>query len=213
MTPLPRHQCLIYDGAPSRNLSALAAIIKQKLRLDYRCLYLNSAPMVAGMRSYLAAAGLNVAEEEKKGTLELSSDQMHLVDGGRFDPELMIRTLEGAIDRALSDGLSGLWATGDMSWEFGPHKDFSKLVEYERLLEDLFRRRAELGGICQYHAATLPPSVLRKGLLMHRGLFISETLSVINPHYLEASQADEAAPDSPELDRFLGRLGNLEIAN
>ncbi len=210
MAPGPRHQCLIYDGAPSRNLSALAAIIKQKLKLDYRCLYLNSQPMVAGMRSYLAAAGVNVAEEEKKGTLELSSDQMHLVDGGRFDPELMIRTLEGAIDRALGDGFSGLWATGDMSWEFGPQKDFSKLVEYEWLLEDLFRRRAELGGICQYHAATLPRSALRKGILMHPGLFISETLSIINPHFLEGGKADDSDAASPELDRFLGRLAELE---
>ena len=33
--------------------------------------------------------------------------------------------------RALDDGYSGLWATGDMSWEFGPAKDFSMLLEYE----------------------------------------------------------------------------------
>ncbi len=55
-----RHQCLIYEGSPSRQLPALAAVIKRKLDEGHRCLYLNSRPMVAGMRSYLAAIDIDV---------------------------------------------------------------------------------------------------------------------------------------------------------
>jgi hypothetical protein len=83
MEPAPRHQCLIYEGAPSRHLPALAAVMLQKLQQDYRCLYLNSLPMVAGMRSYLAAAGVDVAHQVGKASLVLSSDQRHLA-GGRL---------------------------------------------------------------------------------------------------------------------------------
>jgi hypothetical protein len=66
MESIPRHQCLIYDGAPSQLLPELAAVTQKMLLQHYRCLYLNSQPMVAGMRSYLAATGVDVAHETTK---------------------------------------------------------------------------------------------------------------------------------------------------
>jgi hypothetical protein len=117
-----RHQCLVYSGSPARHLPALAALMRRKLEERHRCLYLDSPPMMAGMRSYLSAAGVDVAREVEKGSLVLSSDQGHLVDGS-FDVDKMIRELEDAVQQALNDGYLGLWATGDMTWEFGSRKE------------------------------------------------------------------------------------------
>src|SRR5689334_14622935 len=108
--------------------------MRQKLNERHRCLYLDSPPMIAGMRSYLSAAGLDVAGEVVKGSLVLSSDLTHLTDG-KFDPERMLRALDEAVGAALSDGYAGLWATGDMTWEIGLQKDANKLLEYEWKLE------------------------------------------------------------------------------
>jgi hypothetical protein len=119
-----RHQCLIYGGPPSLHLRAVAAAAARKLKQGYRCFYLNSRPMVAGMRSYLAAQGVDVEWEEASGSLVLTSEQQYL-HGGHFDPAGMIASLSETLDRALGDGYAGLWATGDMSWEMGPDKDFS----------------------------------------------------------------------------------------
>lgn len=184
MPQAPRHQCLVYEGSPSPHLSALSALIRQKLDENYRCLYLHSPAMVAGMRSYLFAAGIDVTKEILQGSLVLSSTNAHLVDG-RFNIDRMLRMLEAAVHQALHDGYQGLWATGDMSREFGPEKDFSKLLDYEWRLEELFQTHSALSGICQYHTDTLPPEVMRHGLLTHPSLFISETLSRLNPHYVE----------------------------
>ena len=52
--------------------------MRRKLEERHRCLYLDSPPMVAGMRSYLSAAGVDVAREVGKGSLVLSSDQGHI---------------------------------------------------------------------------------------------------------------------------------------
>src|ERR1700734_407877 len=123
MDPMPRHQCLIYAGSPSRHLAALAATMREKLEANYRCLYLNSPPMVAGIRSYLAADGLDVVQEVKNGSLVLSSDSGHLVDGV-FDPARMLAMLADAVNDALAHGYAGLWATGDMTWELGSEKNF-----------------------------------------------------------------------------------------
>ena len=204
-----RHQCLIYDGAPSQQLPALAAMIYRKLKEGYRCLYLNSRPMVAGIQSCLAALGVDVATETTKGSLILTSETA-LSEDGVFDIDLMLRKLENALDQALVAGYEGLWATGDMSWEFGPEKNFEKLMEYERRLEELFRKRRELGGICQYHRDTLPREAARQGLLTHRAIFINQTLTRINPHYAPTAQPIEHPLENPALDEAMAALCGLQ---
>jgi hypothetical protein len=174
---------MIYEGSPAKHLRGLAAAIVENLKKKKRCLYLNSPTMVAGIRSYLAAAGLDLGRELETGALVLSSDQSHLIDG-RFDSDKMLALVENAIDEALRDGFSGLWATGDMTWEFGNEKNFVKLLDYERGLEELFAKHATLSGVCQYHTDTLPIGTVELGLRVHKGVYVNETLSRINPHFL-----------------------------
>lgn len=183
MESTSRHQCLIYDGAPSLKLPLIATILKRRLDEGYRCLYLNSSPMVAGMRSTLSAMGINVAHEVATVRLILSSEPV--TTNGEFNSRTMLKNLEDSIDQAIHDGYKGLWATGDMTWEFGPEKNFSKLLEYEMGLEELFQKRKELSGICQYHQDTLPKEVILQGVQTHPGIVINETLTRINPHYLK----------------------------
>ena len=199
------HQCLIYEGSPSRYLPALASLLTQKLNANYRCLYMNSPAMVAGMRSHLAAAGVDIPQQVKKTSLVMSSDQDHLVDG-RFDVDRMMHTLGDAVRQAVKDGYAGLWATGDMTWELGPQRDFSKLLEYEWRLEAFFRTYSALSGVCQYHADTLPRKVLRQAVLTHPSIFINETLSLINPRYLPANLYNDDAEKNPELESLIDKL-------
>jgi hypothetical protein len=211
MDQIPRHQCLIYEGSPSRHLAALSAVIRQKLKENYRCLYLDSQPMVAGMRSYLAAAGVDVAGESATGRLVLSSDRDHLTDGCEFDLERMLQGLSNALDAALNAGLAGLWATGDMTWEFGPDKDFSKLLEYEWRLEEFFSAHPEIGGVCQYHVESMPRKFLRQGLLSHPSIFINQTLSTINPTYRYSDLSAPNQLERQEIDSFINRMLEPQI--
>ena len=141
--------------------------------------------MVAGLRSYLFAGGVDVPKELMKGSLVLTSETSHL-QNGVFNIERMLGMLNDAIVQALNDGYDGLFATGDMSWEFGGGKDFSKLLEYERRLEKLLQKHPTIYGICQYHTDTLPPETVRQGILSHPAIFINETLSRLNPQYTSA---------------------------
>lgn len=176
-----------------------AAAIRQKLANGYRCLYLNSPTLVSAFRASLAAAGVDVARQVAKGSLILTSDRDHLVDG-HFVADRMMRLLEETLAQALADGYRGLFATGDMSWEFGPEEDYSKLVEYEWLLQKFFRTHPNLSGICQYHAESLPPLAVEQGRASHPTLFVNETLSRINPAYSFQSLGHPMAGRG--LDRF-----------
>lgn len=192
MEVTPRHQCLIYDGSPAKQLPALTALILRRLRENWRCVYLNSAPMIAGIRSYLAASGLDVARTVDSGALVLSSAQDHLVRGC-FDKARMLGILTDTVHQARQDGYANLLVTGDMSWEFGNQRDFAELLEYEYGLERLFERYPSLHGICQYHRDTLPPEATVKALHGHQAVWLNETLSRLNPWY--------APPDQPAYQR------------
>ena len=201
----PRHQCLVYEGSPGRHLCGLATLIRHKLATNHRCLYLHSPAMVAGMRSYLLAAGTDVTEAIVTGSLLLSSSTDHLL-AGRFDVDRMIDLLTQAVHQALNDGYDGLWVSGDMSREFGPEKDFSKLLEYEWRLEECLQGQPALSGICQYHADTLPAEVLRHGLVTHPSLYISESLSRLNPHYVDRDAFTPQTFDRSVLDETINDL-------
>jgi len=178
------HQCLVYDGPPSRHLPALARTIAEKLMRDYRCMCFDTPTMLAGMRSYLAAEGISVASEVEQGRLVLTSDRGHLVNGVRFDLARMTQGLGNALDDALNDGFQGLWCTGDIAWEFGPERDFSELLEYERQLDDFIESNPNFGGVCQYHRDTLPSQAVEAGLLAHPRIYIDQTLSLVNPRFI-----------------------------
>jgi hypothetical protein len=138
--------------------------------------------MVAGMRSRLVATGLDLPAFLARRALILTSDQGHLING-KFDVDEMIALLGDAVQKAVADGYAGLWATGDMTWEFGSEKNLEKLREYERRLEDLMRKAPALSGICQYHRDTLPPDAVQTALEMHPALYVNSTLSRLNPEY------------------------------
>jgi hypothetical protein len=177
-------------------LPAIAAEIKKRLGQNLRCLYLNSPIMVVGIRSYLFAAGVDVAAELQRGSLVLSSDQSHL-RGNRFEPDAMLQLIEEALESAISDGFAGLWATGDMSWELGLDNDLTTLLHYEWKLEEFFKTHPNLFGVCQYHAEFLSRDIVNHGALIHPALFINQTLSRINPHYFSS--------DSPLLPQSMTR--------
>jgi len=206
--PSPRHQCHVYEGPPSKTLQTMATIIVLKLNEQVRCLYFNSPTMIAGLRSYLASAGVDVEHAVASGALNLSAEREHLASD-RFDADAMLSTLERAVETALSEGYAGLWASGDMTWELGPERDAQELLKYERGLEELFRRQPALSGICQYHTDTLPRDLVEYGLAVHGSFVVNETLSRSNPYYLSS---DDRYPH-PRLAAVVDELVRTERPN
>ena len=209
MEVLPRHQCLVYDRSPAKVLPAIAAQIKDRLNENYRCLYLNSPTMVAGMRSYLCAAGVNVRESVDKGNLIFSSEPCPMKDG-QFDIQGMLDMVEHTLNLALKDGYRGLWATGDMTWEMGSDLNLDRLLEYEWKVEKLFERYPELSAICQYHVDTLPRDVVCHSILIHPALFINDTLARANPNYVSSDAPIQPIIPSQELRLKVKNLCSLQ---
>jgi hypothetical protein len=118
----------------------------------------------------------------------------------------MMQLLATAFDEAMRTGYAGLWATGDMTWEMGPDQNFIKLVQYEWRLEKFFQQHPEMGGICQYHDDTLPRELLRQGLVVHPGIFVNETMQLVNPEHVRPEHFTTTTLRNPALDTAIDRL-------
>lgn len=193
-----RHKCLIYDGHPSEQLPVIIPLLIDGLLGNRRCLYLGNPEMTELVGAALIARGVDIAGETRRGALILSSDRSHL-KGGRFNPREMVEMLEKLIDDAVADGFQGLCATGDMMWEMGSGENFERLLEYEALLEKLFREKP-LIGICQYRRDTVPAQTVRDALLAHRSVYIGNVLNQDNLFYLPPELILESLED-PSRDR------------
>ena len=181
-TEVSRHKCLIYDGHPSEQIPVIAPLLIDGLQRNLRCLYLGSPEMVEMMESALLERGLDLHQEIQRSAIIFSSDRGHLKNGD-FDPAAMISLLRTLIDEAVKDGFAGLCATGDMWWELGTEKNFQRLLEYEALLEKVFREKP-LQGICQYHKDLVPSCAIQDALLTHRSAYIGDTLHQENLYYM-----------------------------
>jgi len=191
-----RHKCLIYEGHPSEQLPVVIPFLAEGLEGNWRCLYLGSPEMVQMVEGSLRRHGIDTISEMKRGALLLSSERGHL-QNGPFDPLMMINGLRELVDGAVQDGFEGLCATGDMRWELGPDDNFDRLIEYEALLEQLFREKP-LIGICQYHRDTIPPGTLKDALTTHRSTYIGDALNRDNLFYIPPEVLLESSDEPPE---------------
>lgn len=178
-TEASRHKCLIYDGHASEQLPVIIPMMEDALQRNERCLYLGDEQTIAMISAALSHQGIDVEREMSRGALIFSSER----ETGRFDPKAMIAMLTSMIDEALRDGFTGLCATGDMRWELGGDEAFEHLLEYEAMLEQVFKTRP-LRGVCQYHRSTVPPSALQDALRAHRSLYIGNTHNADNLFYV-----------------------------
>ncbi len=191
-----RHKCLIYDGDPSEQLPVIVPLLRDALNEHWRCLYLGSPESVSLVDAALRDCGVDTDRESKRGSLVLSSERNHL-QSGVFEPRAMVDGLCTSIDLAVEEGFDGLCATGDMRWELGDDPNFERLLEYEALLEQVFRDKP-LRGICQYHRDILPARAVRDALLVHRSAYVGRELNRDNlfyvpPDLLLESQRDASA--------------------
>ena len=208
MEEVSRHRCIIYEGAPSVHLPVVAAEAAGRLNGNHRCWYLNTPPMIAGFRTYLSAEGVDVGAAVARGALVLSSDQDHLVNGA-FDPDRMLEALRSEVQKALTDGYAGLWASGDMLWELGGERNLPKLLVYEAALEELLCAEPALSGVCQYHRDVLPSEAVLVGLYTHQAVYINETFQQLNPTYRETAVL-RREPSTNATDHVRHVLAQLE---
>lgn len=189
------HVCGLY-ATPEEQLTAAVEYIRAGLERGERCLYVCCEHELKEFRAALKRAGIQVAAEEKRGALVLLTKHEGHLQGGNFDPDRMISTLQAAVEDALRDGYTGLAAAGDMSWLLDEAPGSEKLVEYEARLNDFYKNNRAL-GLCLYNRTKLTDSALDHGIATHGYIRIEGPILLHNPFY-EAPETAAGRTACPE---------------
>jgi signal transduction histidine kinase len=160
------HLCLIYRDDPAEQLGALLPFISQGLRNGEQCVYIADDQTVDELRDSLKHYGIDTAEHESSGALQLwTRDEWR--QPGELNSVLKAEQVRGIIDRALNDGYAGIRFCVEMTWTLGPDIDVKLLRHWEATLNDIVTPQTPVRIVCQYSRSRLNADVIQAGIITH----------------------------------------------
>jgi PAS domain S-box-containing protein len=174
------HICSIYENADEQ-MAAVVPFIIDGLARGERCVYIVNDRTIEEAVETLEAAGVDVAQERRRGALRLLTHQDTYLRASRFVPQAMIDFIRQAETEALADGFSGLRLTGEPTWSFGPEPGCDRLIEYEALLNQLTTNSKSV-ILCQYHHSRFGSPCIHDVLRTHPLAILGDQLCP-NPYY------------------------------
>lgn len=201
------HACMLYL-TPEEQLGAAAEYIRGGLAEGERCLYICCEHTLEEFAAALERSGVDVREEERRGALIIMTKERGHLEGGVFEPDRMIATLDTALKDALAAGFKGLRAGGDMLWLLDEAPGCERIAEYEARLNRFYENNNAL-GLCLYNLKTMPPALIDHCLATHKYIRIEGPILLSNPFYELADDAFRRVARPETVPDKLVRLGAM----
>jgi PAS domain S-box-containing protein len=203
------HLCLIYDGREEQ-LRAVVPFLRAGLDAGERCLYVADGRAVAELTPALAAGGIDVDREVRRGAFALATERETYLAHGDFDPDAMLAMAEAAAAQAVGDGYGALRILGEMSWALGDGAKLQRLMEYEVMVNDRIARLPAV-AVCQYDRRRFSPEIIRDVIRTHPLVAIGGRVC---RNFYYVPPAEMIAPDRAvrEVERLLQNIYDRERA-
>lgn len=154
--PRDQHGCIFY-GNQVEQFDAVVPFIKEGLTNGKKCIYVFSVRSRQTVLEALQQANLPVKKYLETKQLELYDREEYYLQDGTFSPDNVVQKLQDMEEKALAEGYTGLYATGEVTWFFRSTIPISQLLDYEtRLNYHLSKHDAVV--LCQYSKKHFTPS-------------------------------------------------------
>lgn len=197
------HLCLIYETRDEQ-FEAIVPYFRAGLARGQKCVYIADDNTCEAVVAALRSSGLDTERHLASGALVVLTKQDAYLKQGFFDPDWMIDFLKAATTAALSEGFSGLRATGEMTWVLGPEPGVDRLLEYESKLNYFFPAYKCL-AICQYNRRRFDYKILREVILTHP-IVISGSTVARNFFYIPPDEYLNPSQSQAEVERLLNTI-------
>ena len=158
------HIVFIYEGT-SELRAFVVPFIKEGLARGERCLYVVDDQELPEITEALAAGGVDVDRESRRGALVFMNGEEY-AGPPPFDPLRMVELLRGRAAAAASSGFTGLRIAGQMTWTLKAGVEDRALVEYEVLVERA-AGPVPLTAACMYRRDRFGQAVLQQMIRSH----------------------------------------------
>lgn len=179
------HVCLIYDSEEQRRKTVTEFLASG---LDQGELVRYFADTTSGqeLRSWLQAAGVEVATAEADGAFGIVKAETAYCPGGQFIPQELIARMLSRYAMARDAGYRGSRACGEMSWALRDIPGADRFLEYEVRINTITETFPYV-GMCQYDARLFDGATLFKVLQVHPYM-IARGQVVRNPLYIKPDE-------------------------
>ena len=203
------HLCFLFQSE-AEHLAVMAPFLFQGLAAGEKVIYLadRNAPRV--ILGYLKKQGLKVEPYMQRGQLQILDAASVYLDGGLFDPDMVLSRVQGEAEQALAEGYSALRVTGEMTWATRGYLGSERLAEYEARLNEFFPGSRCL-AICQYDRRQFDPVLLMDILATHPKVIIGTEL-MDNIYYLPPGEFLSPGGKAAKLTHFLDNLAERQRA-
>ncbi len=162
---LKDHACLVFSN-PRRWHGFVVAFLARGVDRLERCVYITALHSPDHMRHMLAEAHDTLKTALANGQLLVTHFSQAYTPTGVFVPEKTVQGLEKMVNQSLSAGYQGLRITGEMHWASYRPPGYTRLAQYEAMLNPLFEKQPCL-AVCQYDRALFAPNILDEIAKLH----------------------------------------------
>jgi hypothetical protein len=163
---MPRdHACLMFSN-PRRWHDFVVSFLLKGLARWERCLYITALRGPDPMRRILAEADPALKAALQSGQLLVVHFSQAYTPEGVFEPEVTMQNLAKTVHKALKLGYQGLRVTGEMHWASYRPPGYTRLAQYEAMLNPFFQEQPCL-AVCQYDRALFAPQLLDEIAALH----------------------------------------------
>lgn len=179
--PCPCHACAFFHGR-DEEYELLLPFSKAAAEAGERLFQVVDKEQLPERRSRLAEAGIDVAEAEKKGQLEIRAWEGAYLRGKRFDQSAMLELIQEVLKEGRSSGfpMTRLWA--NMEWALEDLPGVHDIVEYETRLNQFLPNYNDV-VVCTYDLNKFSAPVVMDIMRTHPQVIIGGVLQE-NPFYV-----------------------------
>ncbi|MBN1913871.1 MAG: MEDS domain-containing protein, partial [Candidatus Omnitrophica bacterium] len=165
-----------------------------------RCFYVTGDLKKEEICQALSSRGIDAQGCIERGQLIFSTKEESYFKEGFFSPLGMLNLVQYSHYEALKAGFSGLRGSGELNWVSEGLSDSSKVTDYERELNFLFRYN-RLITLCQYDEEKVNEKILLQVIYTHPKVVIYGKY-YDNPNYVQPEILRGHLMDKYEQDKY-----------
>jgi hypothetical protein len=176
-----RHACAFFNSA-DEEYRVLMPFIKEGFECGHKAVHVVNPGWQEEHLQRLAAAGIDTADTQRSGQLELRTNVEAYLREGRFDQDRMLEVFERLSSGNENGGYPLSRIVCQMDWAADRQSHIENLVEFESRVNDVWRRHED-AVICVYDLAKFGGDTVIDIMRTHPMVIIGGILQP-NPFYV-----------------------------
>jgi hypothetical protein len=176
-----RHTCCFFNGR-DEEYAVASPFVKEGLQQGEQVIQIVGRDLLADHDDRLHRAGVDTSAAREKGQYQVVTSEDAYLEGGRFDVDRTLKTLDALLAGRERAGYPQLRVTGNMEWALSDNPGTEKLLEYETRVNLVSEKHSD-PFVCFYDIQQFDAPTLMDVLRTHPAAIIGGVYHE-NPFYV-----------------------------